>query len=279
MSRKHIIPVIFFMLLAGTANAGKGRNRNKPDTLQPYRLFSAVAKDWQQPPLQLRVSVSNTSNFISSAGDTATQEGAFYLKGKGAYVSFGEMEQVLDDSTALMINHSQHRMVFFNGAGRLAEAMRNMLVAPVTGLDSLAKRYRALEAVAEDGSPAVTLVGRALVPGTDISLEQIEMRYHKATHLPVVVTSVRRTAVPLNQQQYRQVYDTKPELHASLVDAGNGHYWLVKEKQTVFQFRSISHDPGTALPVTMADRVSRKSDGSFRPVKNYQEYELTDDTF
>ncbi|MES2649394.1 MAG: hypothetical protein V4717_21120 [Bacteroidota bacterium] len=74
---------------------------------------------------------------------------------------------------------------------------------------------------------------------------------------PGKIISTRRSAIPLDALQFKQVYDTRPELHQALVTAENGQYWLVKVKQTIFYFNSISHDPDRNLPVTTIDRVTR----------------------
>lgn len=277
MLRKNIILAFLPLALAGNAFAGKGTN--KPDTLQGYKLFTSLSRDWQKPPLQLKVSVSNSSNMAVSASDTAFQEGAFYLKEKAAYIRFGDMEQLLDDSTALMVSHGMRRMVLFSGAGQLADKMRDMMSTPASmaSIEAMAKKYRVAVGEGQGDTGNISLFSRALVPGTDIPLEQVGMQYDAVTSIPIMVTSIRRTAIPLEPQEYTQVHQEKPELGANLIDEGTGKYWLLKENKSTFKYLGLGHDPDIALPAIISDRLLKKND-SYKPAAGYENYSVALDT-
>ena len=83
----------------------------KKDSLAPLREFLNVSNSYKQMPLYLEVELKNSTNFITSERDTMAAIGKFYLQQNISYMQFGEMEQLVTDSIAILVSDEMQRII------------------------------------------------------------------------------------------------------------------------------------------------------------------------
>ena len=87
------------------------------------------------------------------------------------------------------------------------------------------------------------------------------------------MTTVKRSVIPLNEEAYNS-FKTKPESEGKLLQIEGKGWFLVKEQQAAFLYKSIAHEK-TGLPATVADRIKKNGQGEFEPVEEYADYAIT----
>ncbi len=224
-------------------------------------------------PMFLDMEMKTTVNFISSPADTMSVKGVFYLTEKDSYVRFGEFEQVVNDSLALLVSDSLHQMILYTDAKPVINQMKKMMGAGAkdSSVASLAAKYSAVKKEA-DGLITITLTGRLLIYNTNLPKEAIEMIYHPKTKIPQQVVTIKRTLMPLEQEQYRKMQGETAFI--GMLMETEGKYFLIKEYQTSYLYKKLEYTVA-AVPVKMEDRIIKIEDGRYKPVKDFETYSLT----
>lgn len=264
------IPSTAIALLAGLyVNAQKG------DTLTPIRDFIAVSTGYKQIPMYLNIEMRNSSNVVSSEEDTLNIQGEFFIQKDQSYVRFGEFEQLVNDSMALLVSNKMQAMILYTNAAPVVKQMQAMMGAaiPDSSVKNMAGRYSSTYSQSDKKTTVIELQSRIKLFGTSLFKELIRMEYSTQSRLPEKVITTRRSLVPIDSIQYSSM--KKEAGSADQLLALEGSYYIIKEQVSAYLYKKIERGTGGVVPVTISDRVTRSEDGSYKPVKGYENYLLS----
>jgi hypothetical protein len=245
------------------------------DTLSHLRDFVTINSSYKQMPLYLNMEMKNSTNFITGAEDTMTTRGEFFLRKENSYVHFGEFEQVVNDSLALLVSNGLQQMILYTNAAPIVKQMKNMMgmAFPDSSIRNLAAKYTAIAKEQSKQSGEITLRSRAVLYGTLLPNETIELQYDIQKKIPQLVTILKRSLLRLDSLQYKQLQN-----ETALADkllALEGSYFLIKEQVTAYVYNKIEQDTVAKVPVQISDRINKNEEGEYVPVKKYEAYRLS----
>lgn len=252
------------------------------DSLQLFREFIAVSNSYKQLPLQMSMNFTQYANYPKAANDTGTTtHGEFYINSGGAYISFGRVEQVVNDSLVLVIMKDIKQMTLSANSTPVSAWLNAMIAQPLQ--DTSALKFAAVYTVkmnkAAGGANEITIASRELLEGAGLPLVGISVLYNTSSKLPEKVVTVRRglTKIPAGGDKdnaNKTAVVTRPE--KTITIAGKGDF-IVKEERAEIVYNKITHAENVQLPVTITDRVVQVHEKNFEPVKAYQNYHLSQD--
>ena len=267
---KHMLRFLLLLLpgLPATVHA------QQPDSIAAARGFMQVCHSYKRLPLQLAVSISSSANLVTSPQDTLSVDAAFYLDEHGSYTHMGELEQLANDSLLLLVNHRAHQMLLYSNHSSLAGQLQsymgfNLADSSVAGF---AERYTINAGPPKGNHHSYTVTSRALLAGTSLPRETMQVLYDPGSKEPVEFEQRRRSLVAIDSSEYIDFQDM-PRWKGKLVKMGNG-WWVIKEVSTVFRYAAITHKKNLLLPVRITDRVLATAPGVYVPVKQYGKFVL-----
>ncbi|THU30759.1 hypothetical protein FAM09_29610 [Niastella caeni] len=268
--------MILLLCLGMQAQKKRARNSNGNDTLVAMRDFVHVCNAYKQLPLYLNMEIIGTTNFITGEDDTTRSNAVFYMKPGITYIRFGETEQLVNDSMALLVSSKLQRMILYSNAQAVLQRMNAItgILQQDTSLQNMAKIYSARSSGAEEQVASITLTGRNILKGTSLPKESIELQYDQTKKEPLKVTALKRALVPLSEDDYKALH-AKGEMEDKLLTIEGIGHCLVKEQMVSFVFNKIAHDAAMAVPATIDDRIIKNGQGEFMPVKAYEGYAVT----
>jgi hypothetical protein len=271
-----LIIAIMAMSIAMQAQKKRTRNNTATDSLAALREFVNICNVYKKLPLYLDLEIVNSTNFITGEEDTTRSPVLFYMKPGTSYVKFGETEQLVNDSMALLVSNQLQRMILYSNAQPVLQRMKAItgVVQQDSSLRGMAGSFTAQMSTTDQQTGTITLTGRGLLYGTSLPKESVELSYNKETMEPLKVTTLKRALLPLKEDEYKMLSE-KAEMAGKLVtNADKGHF-LVKEQSVSFIYKKIGHDAAMAVPATIADRLIKDDQGQFIPVKTYEGYAVT----
>lgn len=265
------ILILVAAMLTNNATAQKKRSQLS-DTMQTLREFVQMSNVYKQLPLYLQLQFQNSTNFITGEQDTLMVDAEFYMLPGTSYIRFGEVEQIVNDSIALLVSDKMQRMLLFPDAKPVTQEFKTMtgLMFNDSSISVLAKKYRT-ESHKENSS--ITLSNRNLLPGTFFSKETIELYYNAINKEPLKVISIQRVLLPIEQEEYETLKSQQAFVNHVVAIEGKGYY-LVKEQTGIYLYKKIEHDLKMKMPVTIKDRIVKNENGEFMPVKKYENYSI-----
>ena len=245
----------------------------KKESQALIREFMQVSNSYKQLPLYLEIELKNSSNFITSEQDTLYAAGKLYLQAGNSYLLFGEMEQWVTDSMAVLVSNKLQRIIINTGTRPLADQLRAFtgLLFKDSSIAAFAKKYVAA-AKTINGSAAIELNSRDFLQGSSLPKQTIQMIYDSKTKQPIEVSSVQRMLVPLSEEDYKKLSGDAGAEKMLLAIEHKG-YFLIKEQATSFVYKSVTHE-AMKIPVAVSDRIIKNKNGEFEPVKAYEDYEV-----
>ena len=264
----QILLVVILLIFSITLYA------QKSDTLTPLRDFVNISNGYKQLPLYLNLEMKNSTNFITGEDDTSSVQGEFFLRNENSYVHFGEFEQVVNDSVALLVSNKLQQMILYTNAAPVVQQMKNMMGMsfPDSSILHLAEKYTSAAKVQSKNRGTIELQSRAVVYGTSLPRETINMQYSLPGKLPEQVTTWRRSLLALDSSQYNEL-QKEPALIEKLL-ALEGSYFLIREQVTAYIYKKIDKAAVVHVPVTIKDRIMKNENGEYLPVKKYEMYRL-----
>jgi hypothetical protein len=242
------------------------------DTLSLYKAFAHKSKVLQQLPLYLEVELVKSTNFITAEEDTMRMLATFYLKPGISYIHFGDAEQLVNDSLALLVSDKLQRMILYRNVQPLLQRIRMITGLQYTdsSIQQMAKRF-SINAAAQ---ASIVMASRDLLYGTSLPKESQELQYDAISGEPVKVITLKRTLLPVSEEDYNSLRGQAWAADKLLTIAGKGQY-LIREQASTFIYRKMTHDAGMVIPVTMSDRILQHTQGNVTPVKAYEHYAIT----
>lgn len=272
--RNKFLLLSAFVLLISTQGFAQRLENRVSDTLASIRDIIRVGAFTQQLPLFVSMRIKNTTNIVTSPEDTSSQEGEFFVQKNGSYIHVGEMEQLLNDSLALIISNNLQKMFVYTTVQPITTKLKSLagLQLPKSSLLEIANRFSAKTTDPQDSVRLVELTSRSFVFQTQFPKETIQFSYSVSRQVPIKMRLVKRTPVPIDEAQY-QVFKVDNNFQDRLVSTAGGEYFLVKEQTTEYQFLAINHDQ-RPLPVTARDRIHPLGANGFSPAKGYETYNI-----
>jgi hypothetical protein len=238
------------------------------------REFLSVSRNYQQPSLYLKIEQHNSTNFIIGEEDTASVSAEFYLLNDVSYIRYGEMEQLVTDSLALIVSDQAKAMILYTNAGEVARRMRDLLRLPLpdSSIDKLTEKYQAVSSNPSKGLRVIELNNRTLVYGTAMPKETLSLEFDTNEKIPKQLIATNRMLIPLDTLEYNQLRQegfSKEEL----LELKEGYY-LIKKVVRSFMFIKVEKQTNRRSPVALTDRIERSGTDEYRPVKKYENYYL-----
>jgi hypothetical protein len=266
---KHIL------VLAGSALFGllQPAKAQQNDTLVHVRDFVRILKEFKQVPMYAEIDVVNSTNYITSTDDTVTVHGKFYLQAANSYVRYGEFEQVVSDSFALLVNDQAKKLLLYQNAEPVNARMRDLISAPVpdSSILTLAAVYQSSSQLLANNRAAVTLSTRARVLDLPLARQEIEVEYDTERNLPVHVKTIKRMLLNIDSATYARL--GQEGMQANLVTFGN-NYFLVREQRVSYEYTVLVPGSNVQPPVLISNRIRRNAQGQFVPAESYSNYQL-----
>src|ERR1700754_731752 len=73
------------------------------------------------------VIITNSANLVTNREDTIHAQVKLCLQQEGSYVSFGELEQVANDSLLLLVSNGLKRMIIYSNGKSVASQMKQYM--------------------------------------------------------------------------------------------------------------------------------------------------------
>lgn len=247
----------------------------KKDSLAILKEFISISNRYKQIPLYVNLEMETNSNFVTGENDTLHVQGEFYLQEKQSYVRFGEFEQVVNDSMALLVSNKLKQMILYINASPVLEKMKSILGAPLpdSSIKNLGAKYKATASPLSKGTGLILLESRMPLYGTSLPKETIELQYDSKEKQPRQVLTTKRNLVLLDSVQYYS-FKTQEEFEGKLLLLENS-YFLIKELVTKFTYNKIEQTAVATIPVTIHDRIMKNGEGNFIPVVKFENYMLS----
>lgn len=241
----------------------------KKETVELFRKFVEVCNTYKQVPLQLNISYKKVSNIPLYLEDSSKMEGVFYLEKNGGYIHFGDAEQIITDSFALMVLENINQMVLSENSADITAQIKKLLSSPFSdsSIENFASRYSIVQTVMDNETSRIEINNKSNVYGTDLPVEKITLQYNTKNNNPGTIETIKRKLVKkpaTGAGNFSAVAVTVP---------GKGDY-LIKEDVTTYLYKSIRHDANKKMPVMLSDRIVKDGTDKYVPAKAYQHYNL-----
>jgi len=280
-SSKNVVQIVLilgclFAAFTMQAQRKRARSATSNDTLKVLGEFVQVSNQYQWAPLYLELTLKNSTNFITGGEDTAITNAVFYITKDLSYARFGDAEQLVNDSLALLVNDKMQRMIIYSNARPVLAGFRLMTASGRrdSSIQELAKKFNARYLFTQQNEQIIRLDSRELLYTTTFSRESIELQYNATSKEPVRLITIKRTLYPVTEDVYKQLKD-RADMDGKLLTIAENRLYVVKEQQGSFEYKKIAHDANMKLPAVIADRITRNEEGGFSPLKQYEHYAVT----
>jgi hypothetical protein len=243
------------------------------DTVSALRQYINASNAYKRVPMYTSALLTTSSNLAVTGGSPDTTIVAeSYLVKDGAYIKFGEMEQLVNDSLLLMVsNNSRHMMLVANKMA-ISASLKNSPDEKMqdSSIDKMIKKYTAVVEPEQKGIITITVNTRMILAGTSQARETVVFRYKKKDGEPVDVKQTRRMLVSIDSSQYNsfaEIDKNKPYL----IEQGDA-YFFVREQVSDYQYKKIEYGDKVHLPVQISDRVVKNAAGEYVPAKGYETF-------
>jgi hypothetical protein len=250
---------------------------SEQDTLTGIRTFLEVCNVYKKLPLQLDLVFRRSGNWVNSAEDTMRYEARFRLQKEGSYISFGEVEQLANDSLLLLVNNKLKRMILYANHQTVANRFQQYMGYQSTDSSSrqMAAKYTAssLSPAGKD-TAAIEVKSRIFLAHTSLPKETILVSYNTLTYQLHSVLQTNRSLVAVSKDDYEGLV-RQPEWQGKCLAMPDGSFFIIKEQVSAFLYSTISYKPDIGLPVRISDLIVAEEPGKYLPVKAYSDFVLT----
>ena len=248
----------------------------KSDSVSLMRTFLSVCNSYKRPPFHLSLNYSVKNNFVSDPADTTSLSAEFYFTSRDAYIKFGEVEQILQDTIALMVSHSAQRMIISSDISSIRNKMNIMSgsLFPEKSIGQLLNKYSIRQFKSNKLTNFLELQSKLILPGTQLARETIRLEYNQQKNIPLQVLQTKRSLLSLEQSEY-DTLSRQSNLSGSLLMIGSKFYFL-KIEETSYLYNIIEYGDELAIPVQLKDRIKPSGPRRFLPVASYANFTITD---
>jgi hypothetical protein len=259
---------IFFALMLFSCN---GLLAQKKSEKELFKLFATVCNSYkQQLPVQLTLDYKRESNIIVHADDSSvSMNGYFFISKDLSYIRFGDIEQVITDSFALVVMNNIHQMALSAKTVDPAENVSNMMNEQFSekSIEKMKDFFTVSQSFLAKQDARLSMWSKNKIYNTDLSLQEVNLSYNKLTNDPQKVEMIKRTLIKKSDDH---AFSTAQMI--SIPEKGD---FYIKEEKTDFIFSSIGHDADKKSPVMLSDRIVKDASNSYIPAKAYETYNIT----
>jgi hypothetical protein len=258
-----------FLLVAATATA--------QHDLTVYREFARVGQGYVHTPLQMKIHFVYKVTPVTTNQDGAETDMILHYDDHNFYMQAEDMEQIVNDSLIVMVNHEAKMIRIYNNNVPLLQKLQSSVTMfiPDSSLEKLSQRYSAM--IGKEGTnKRVTLQSRDRVSGADAPKEVISVSYDGISYQPITYQQIKRSFIPVDSTKYTQLKSDSvyaKRLISTKTNAGN-LFFVVKEKITECRFMHIGHEQKSP-PAREHDRIIRTANGEYEPAKGYEGYTVS----
>ncbi|PWU02590.1 MAG: hypothetical protein C5B52_05045 [Bacteroidetes bacterium] len=243
-----------------------------------FQEFSKLGQLYRRLPVQLDISIRNQGTPLNTAEDTMHTSMQLYYDKHGFFMSAEGMEEILNDSLMVLVNHPAKQIVIYPNRQQLSQQMEKTIA--LFSVDSskitMEKRYISQWRDLENDVRRILLRSREKISGTDFSKETISIDYSASSYQYLSFSQTKEQLLPVDAAVYASK-GTDPtyagRLLARSTQEGN-LYFLVKELTTTYKFEKIVYDIKKA-PVLQQDRIVKNADGNYEATKGFEEYNVS----
>jgi hypothetical protein len=265
---------VFFILLLSTAGQGKLAAQSPADSLELFREFIAVNRSFKQVPLQMSVVFKQFSN-LAPADSGKKFKGDFFIQKNRAYINFGAIEQLVNDTMALVVMKDSKQMFLSTNNTPVAEYMKSVTMQPLhdTDMRKAAAIFTIRKARKENNISQLELVSRDKI-GEGLPNSVITLLYDNAGKKPLRLTMIKRSLgkLPADSGAFKKGIENGRIQLTTIKDRGN---FIIKEEVSDIEYIKIEQAINVKLPAVITERVTRNTEGEFEPAKGYEAYHLT----
>lgn len=248
------------------------------DSIQLLRQFIKVSSGYQWLPLQVSAEYKQYNNFSYLQHDTTVLNGEFFVKKDGLYIKFGQLEQIVNDSMALVVMGQIKQMVLSENDTPIEAYLKSKVNKPLkdTSLNAVFAMYT-IQKTHVGNLDEIELMNRNMLFNTNVPLEVIRLRYHPDKEVPENVTTIKRQLIKVLTEDIKDsatlAYLSNP--HIKQVEIKGKGIFVIKEDIAEYIFKQITHEDKLSLPVVISDRINKNELGEFIPVKAYESFFLS----
>ena len=245
------------------------------DSVLIIKEFVNICNSFQKQPLQLNIKITTTSTFPTSVEDSMSAEGVFYIQSKTAYVKFGEIEQIVNDSIAMLVSDKLKRIFLWHDVSGIRNKMKDLSGFSFTdsSILNLSKKFSATVVNYSVNQKTIKLSSRNTLYKTAYPKEEILLHFNTVSGEPISVTHLKRKIVVLEKEVYDQLI-TDDKYKQYLYHNNEDGYFLVKSVSTEYNYESIKHDINSKMPVDITDRIISLSGNKYLPAKGFEQYNI-----
>lgn len=281
--RKAIIIVQVMLVIMAVSNMATAQKKNKrlnTDSARVFRAFVKMNQFYEKLPLYLEVRLTNTTSVAKNHVDSASSDVTFYYGANDFYMKGEDMEEILNDSIAILINHQVKQIrVVPNNQNVLKSLEKGIAVLELdSSINQLMNQYSAVMQEGNSDSTTIILKSKERIYATDMPKEEIKVVYNKNDFQPFFYRRKKVSLVPVDSvvyEQYRMNIDYEGRL-TRIPFEGRELYFAMREQVTAYTVKTVKREIQVS-PVLVRDRVSKDANGNYLPVKGYEDYLLSKD--
>jgi hypothetical protein len=235
-----------------------------------FEQFISISNSYKQLPLQLQVQLQKTNNIILQETDTTNQSGFFQLQKNGAFISFGDFEQLITDSIVLITMPSIEHIIVMEETINVSEALNqlNKMSFTDTAMQYLLDNYTISQNNLKNDQAQFLITHKKKLGNSTHINEEIVLTFNSKTKAPLQVQTIKRSLI--KKPENGESYDDVPEIKQ---DDKNQFY--VRIEENLITYKSIQHQEGLALPYAISDRVVKGGGEGYTPIKAFAHYKLS----
>ena len=236
-----------------------------------FNEFMMLCNAYKTMPLYLNLGYKVSSNLPAGKEDTTMVTGDFYLAPGQAYIRFGQMEQVLNDSLAAVVMNDIKHIVLHKNNQPLTEQLNAMAGKPLSGesLKNLMEQFYITKTMSDNTTAVFRLQSKSTVYENMDALTTIEYTCNTVLAVPQKAVTVKRalfrvtgSATAFPGVKYLEV-------------PGKGKFGI-KETITTFLYNKVEHKPAMKMPVIINDRVFITAGKTAAPASGYEDYYVSE---
>lgn len=261
--------IVSMMFLLNTIHA------QSKDTAALYREFMLVCNAYKQLPLQVNLSYKKTGNLNDVEADSIAQTAGFYIQNGGAYIHFGNKEQVINDSQLLVILPDIRQMILSKNDKPISSMFNGITGIPIpdSSVAKFSEGYTIAKVKNRNAPVLLQITSKTLLYGYGEPVETIALAFNPENNYPISVITLKRSLIHFDAEDLKITLETYPAYSRYVVNIPGKGSFLVKETKTECQFKKIENK-NMAIPVVMEDRIKKDKDNNYVPAGNYIDYEL-----
>lgn len=271
VKKTWLLVTLFFLLSESKAQQGQKQEMNA------LQEFAKLAGFYKRPPVRLRIELQTTATPLTTVADTVHAWMDVYYDGSSFYLHTGELEEIVNDTLGISINHAAKQIHLTTNRQELHERVEKAaaLLPGDSSLKAMDKKYAVELTMNGNKKQVIDLRSREDVYGTTLSKEAIRITYETTDHQPLEMAQSKTRLLLVDSAVYArlQTYmDFAGRLVQTTTEKGS-FYFLAKTVTTTYRFEKT----GQALrqPVIATERIVKTPGGDYLPAKGYEDYQLT----